>query len=119
MISNTDFPNAPQIISPNNMIHFGKNNFTVTLEWSECSGESYSFATVPEPAAVHMMSLSSLMSTRVQLVLLYDTEYNVTVTATLCGDSNATNSTTLSYYHSKKNIIIIRYYVLLSRVIIL
>ena len=100
MISNTDLPNVPQIISPDNMIHFGNNNFIVTLEWSECSGESYSVATVPEPAAMHMMS--SLMSNRVQLVLLYDTEYTVIVTAMLCGNSNATNSTTLSYYYSKK-----------------
>ena len=98
-IANTDFPNAPQVISHNNnMIHF-QNNFTVlvTLEWSQFSGETYNVITVPQP-----IRMSSLMSTSVQLMLLYDTEYNVTVTAMLCGNSNATNSTTLSYYCSKK-----------------
>jgi hypothetical protein len=68
------------------MIHFGADNFTVTLEWSQFSGETYSVATVPE--SVHLIST---MSTSVQLVMLYNTQYNVTVTATLCGHRNATN----------------------------
>ena len=81
------------------MIRFGNNNFIVTLEWSQFSGETYDVSTTPE--SVHM---SFITSTSVQLVLLYDTEYNVTVTTTLCGNSNVTNSTTLSYYYSKKKI---------------
>ena len=102
-IANTDFPNAPQVISPYNVtIHFQNNNFTVVLEWSQFSGETYTVATVPEPE--HM---SFITSTSVQLVLLYDTEYNVTITAMLCGNSNATKFITLSYYYGlSKNIYI-------------
>ena len=70
------------------------DNFTVTLEWSQFSGESYTVATVPEPE--HM---SFIMSTsRVQLVMLYSTQYNVMVTATLCGHSNATSNLIIYYY---------------------
>ena len=91
---NADAPSAPEVVLRTDMIKFGNDNITVTLEWSQFSGEIYTVATVPEP--VHM---SFIMSTRVQLVLHYDTEYNVTVTATLCGHSNATNSSTISYYY--------------------
>jgi hypothetical protein len=66
--------------------HFGNDNFTVTLEWSQFSSETYSVATVPESEHV-----SFTMITSVQLVLLYNTQYNVTVTATLCGHRNPTN----------------------------
>jgi hypothetical protein len=68
------------------MTHFGTDSFTVTLEWFQFSGETYSVAIVPE--SVHLIST---MSTSVQLVMLYNTQYNVTVIATLCGHRNATN----------------------------
>ena len=76
------------------MTRLGMDNFTVTLQWSQFSGETYTVIAVPETE--HM---SFIMSTRVQLEMLYNTEYNVTVTATLCGDSNSTSSSTISYYY--------------------
>ena len=77
------------------------DNFTVVLEWSQFSGETYTVAAVPE--ALHTSIMHMNTSCRAQLVLLYDTEYNVTITATLCGNSNSTNSTTQSYYYASKN----------------
>ena len=50
------------------MIHFGSDNFIVTLEWSQFSGETYSVATVPE--AVYT---SFTGNTSVQFVMLYNT----------------------------------------------
>jgi hypothetical protein len=79
------------------MVSFGNDNFTVTLEWYQFSGESYNVTTVPEP-----VSTSFTGSTGVQLVMLYDTPYNVTITATLCGNRNTTNFTTLHYYYRKR-----------------
>ena len=73
-----------------NQTHFENGNFTVTLEWPQFSGETYSVAAVPE--AVHMM-----VTGNAQLVMLYNTEYNVTVTATLCGHRSASNFTTIHY----------------------
>ena len=90
---NADAPSAPEVVLRTDMTKFGNDNITVTLEWSQFSGETYSVATIPEP--VHM---SFIISTSVQLVLHYDTEYNLTVTATLCGHSNATNNLTIYYY---------------------
>jgi hypothetical protein len=80
------------------MVYFGNDNFTVTLEWYQFSGETYSVATVPQP-----VNMSFTGSTSVQLVMLFDTPYNVTITATLCGNRNTTNLTTLYYYYRKKS----------------
>ena len=80
------------------MIHFENNNFTVILEWSQFIGETYSVAVVPEPVHTNFTTSSS-----VQFVMLYNIQYSVNVTATLCGHRNATNLTTLSlmYYYRK------------------
>jgi hypothetical protein len=79
------------------MTHLGTDNFTVSLKWFQFSSETYSVTTVPES-----VSTSFTGSTSVQLVMLYDTPYNVTITATLCGNRNTTNFTTLYYYYRKK-----------------
>ena len=71
----------------------------VILEWSRFSGETYTVATVPEALHTSIMNTSC----RAELVLLYDTEYNVTITATLCGNRNSSNSITLPYYCDSKN----------------
>ena len=96
---NTDIPNAPEITLTPDVAHLGMDNFTVILEWPQFSGETYTVATLPE--ALHTSIMNN--SCHAQLVLLYDIEYNVTVTATLCGNSNTTNSTTLPYYCASKN----------------
>ena len=74
------------------MIHLGMDNFTVTLEWSQFSGETYAVTAIPEP--VHT---SFIMSNNVQLVLLYNTQYNLSVIATLCGHRNATANLMIYY----------------------
>ena len=70
------------------MINFGSSNFTVTIVWSQFGDETYTVTTVPEP--VHT---KFIMSTSIELVMLYNIQYNVTVTATLCGRRNTTNFT--------------------------
>ena len=66
------------------------DNFIVVLEWPQFSGETYTVATVPEP-----VNMSFIMSATVQLVMLYNTRYNVIVAATLCGH----NATSMIYYY--------------------
>ena len=78
------------------MVDSGNNNFTVILEWSQYSGETYSIASDPKTLHTNFTT-----NTSVQLVMLYNIQYNLTVTATLCGNRNAINFTTLNYYHSK------------------
>jgi hypothetical protein len=111
-----DAPDAPRAFIRTDMTNFGKDNVTVTLEWSQFSDETYSVASVPEPE--HM---SFTMSTSAQLVLLYDTEYNVTVTATLCGHRNAANL--MIYYGNTiiniSNAWFFNYYVAIVSIILL
>ena len=83
---NTDFPNTPGVVIRPDINYFGNDNFTLTLEWPQFSGETYSVATVPEAVYTRFTT-----STSVQLMMLYNTQYNVTVTATLCGCRSTTN----------------------------
>ena len=78
------------------MTKFGNDNVTVTLEWPQFSGETYTVTAIPEP-----VNMSFIMSTRVQLVMLYNTQHNVMVAATLCGHRNAT--TNLMIYYGNNN----------------
>ena len=84
-----DIPNPPCITRRTD---FDNDTFTVILDWYQFSGETYNVITVPQP-----IRMSFITSTSVWLVLLYNTEYNVTVTATLCGHRNASNFTTIYY----------------------
>ena len=71
------------------MVYFESDNFSATLEWPQNNDrETYSIAILPEP-----LHTGRNMNTSVRLVLLYNTQYNVMVTANLCGNSNATNFT--------------------------
>lgn len=67
------------------MIHFGSNNFTVTLLWSQFGDETYTVTTVPDT--------NFTTNTSAQLVMHYNTQYRVNVTAKLCGRRNTTNFT--------------------------
>ena len=79
----------PEVVPRPDVVYFGGNNFLATLEWSQYNDrETYSTAIVPEP-----LHIGHNTTTNVWLVLLYNTQYNVTVTANLCGHSNATNFT--------------------------
>ena len=98
---NTDFPNAPGVIIRPDMIYFGNDSFTVILEWPKFSCETYSVATVPE--AVYT---SFNMSTSVQLLMLYNIQYNVSVTATLCGQRSTANLIIYYGIYSNTGIII-------------
>ena len=59
---NTDFPNTTGVVIRPDMIFFGNDSFTLTLEWP-------------------------------QLVMLYNvnTQYNMTVIATPCGNRSTAN----------------------------
>ena len=91
----TDIPHSPDVVVRTDMIHFGNDNFMVTLEWSQFSDETYTVVTDPE--AIHIRFTTN---TSVQLVMLYNTKYDVNVTAvtlTVCGHRNATNFTMIHY----------------------
>ena len=78
--------------------YFKDNGVTVTIEWTE---ESFHYLYIiiinvmPQPA---MEPIISIGSTTAQLNVLYDVEYNVTITAVpLCGRNNVTSTIQLLY----------------------
>jgi hypothetical protein len=76
---------------------FGSDNITVILEWpDEGGGVSYSASVVPESLMVEMLTGSVTGFINTKLVLLYNTPYNLSTVATLCG-VNSTNITELNY----------------------
>ena len=76
---------------------FKNNGVTVTIEWTEESSHYlYNIINVmPQPA---MEPVFSIGSTTAELNVLYDVEYNVTITAIpLCGRKNVTSTIQLLY----------------------
>ena len=75
---------------------FGRDNVTVILEWpNEGGGVSYRASATPEGPSAEMHTGNG---TGIKLVLLYNTQYNLSIVATLCEEeNNATSITELNY----------------------
>ena len=63
------------------------NNIVVTLAWFHKNGVSYSISVDPEVDINYIEENDSA-----QLILLYNTKYNVSVIASLCGKNSTTSS---------------------------
>ena len=68
------------------MIRYEADNVLVMLEWAPVDGVSYNITAIP-PAAI----LAFNRSTIVQLRLHYNTQYNISILASLCGQSLTVN----------------------------
>ena len=77
---------------------FRRDNVTVILEWpNEGGGVSYSASVMPEGLSAEMLTGNDT-STGIKLVLLYNTQYNLSIVATLCEEeNNATSIIELNY----------------------
>ena len=71
--------------------HFQTNFVSVTLEWTAKNGVSYVVSVNPETT----ISYTGKRST--QLIVLYNTKYNVSVVASLCGINQEVYSTIIEY----------------------
>ena len=65
------------------MTRYETDNILVVLDWTSENGVSYNVTAIPHVAVVFNASTS------VQLALHYNTQYNVSILATLCGERNA------------------------------
>ena len=73
---------------------FGTINVIVVLEWIGSGNVvSYNISFTPENPPETLFH----GNTQLELVLLYNTLYNLMVTSTLCGENNATSTTELHY----------------------
>ena len=81
-------------------VQFGTDNATVTLELAanrsnqETAGVSYNISVVPR------VDLMFINSTVVQLRVIYNVEYNISIMRTLCGQYTITTPLKLSYGES-------------------
>lgn len=83
----------PSSLNINSTEIFMANMVTVILEWKEEAGVSY----IAEIFPATQIPLTLTENTRLQLELSYNTVYNVTITATLCGQNSVNTSISLTY----------------------
>jgi hypothetical protein len=85
-------------VAPNTSIseQFQSKDISVTLEWTHTNGVSYSISVEPE-VAVNYTGRSSA-----QITVSYDTKYNVSVVASLCGE---TTTYFAIIYHGKLGVL--------------
>ena len=83
-LSHAEALNSPQVTWRTE--NYNTDNVTVTLEWREEAGVSYSISAIPSPLRSR---LSGNMS---QLTILYNTSYSVVILATLCGQNMNTTA---------------------------
>ena len=74
---------------------FGTENITVTLEWLDLEGRIASYDVSIIPPSISVTWLTD--NTSIQLLLIYNTPYYLTVNAILCGQTTRTTITKISY----------------------
>ena len=77
---------------------FGDNDVTVTFQWTHGDGVSYALDVIP-PANHNITFLEA--SASVQIQVLYNTAYNVSLKSSLCGQINASTSFLLNFSELK------------------
>ena len=70
------------------------NDVVIILEWNEEDYPLFTFNVSSEPPAQQIINIES---SQVQLVLYYDTVYNVTVVGSLCGSGRVFTTLELNY----------------------
>ena len=77
------------------VLNFGVDDITVTLSWAEQESDmSYNVTVVPQ---VTMRLIPGSKRASVQLTIFYNTLYNVSIVATLCGHNIFSTAIGLSY----------------------
>ena len=82
----------PEVDDPE-VMEFGGDNVVVAFQWTREDGVSYTLDIVPH--ANHNITFQAIASVQVQV--LYNTVYNVSIKSSLCGQINATTSFLLNF----------------------
>ena len=92
------FPDPPFVGAPR-ALEFRTNSIVVLIEWIQSRHHrydtTYSVNAIPWDLVHNIITLTS--STSAQLQLSYNTNYNVSIIATLCGQRNATTIVSLYF----------------------
>ena len=84
------YPNSPEVDDAKVLL-FGMDSALVTVQWSYQDGISYDVDTIPQ------INTTFIERTRIQMLICYNTVYNVSITATLCGQNGVTTTVMLNY----------------------
>ena len=85
------YPDFPEVDDAE-ILQYGTDNVLVVIQWSHQSIVSYNVNTIPQ-----VLNATFIERTRIQMLVFYNTLYNVSITATLCGQNNATTIVMLNY----------------------
>ena len=87
-------PDPPDVGIPE-VLEFGTDNIIILVEWIQSrhheNHTAYSIDAMPQ------VTVAFIKSTSAQLQISYNTQYNVSITAFLCGHSNATTMIMLEF----------------------
>ena len=83
----------PPAVDNFEVVEFGGNNVIVAFQWTREDGVSYTLDVTPQ--AEHNISFQAFAS--VQIQVLYNTVYDVSIKSSLCGQINATTSFLLNF----------------------
>ena len=86
----TDLFNVSLTTTP----QFGNSNISTIIEWTPEEGVIYEAVAVPEPAA-----LTFLTGSRIQVILFYNTQYNITLAAITCSQNSGRLRVTIQQFH--------------------
>ena len=75
----------------NEISQFDTDSVIVILQWTYQNGVSYNVNTIPQ------INATLIEETSVQMLICYNTAYNVSITATLCGQNSVTTIVPLNY----------------------
>ena len=81
----------PQPLNISSTETFSADSVAIDLEWKEEPGVTYTTDIIPQAPSI------STESARLQLMLSYNRIYNVTITATLCGQNSENTTLAKSY----------------------
>jgi hypothetical protein len=84
----------PTEVDDPQITEFGVNDVSVTFQWTRGDGVSYTLDVFP-PANHNITFLETIAS--VQIQVLYNVVYNVSLKSSLCGQINASTSFLLNF----------------------
>ena len=93
-----DFANSPEVRIHTESVEFSMGSLSLILDWIPQKRASYNVSTVPET------TVNFISRTSIHLILLYFTEYNVSISAMLCGQNTASTFVKLHYGEPHNNL---------------
>ena len=93
-------PEGPHV-GPPRVLEYRADSVIALIDWRIIQTQHYEEDTAFSIDSIPEVIVVSMNSTSVQLQISYNTQYNVSITATLCGLGNTTATVTLHFGESR------------------